>query len=103
MNGLASLAQDPGPGLATLSVPGGRVPRLPVRRQLSLPVTSLSCSTQPLGTPGIPNKVSPWPLEEAETCDEETSLIDDNRYTTGRMLTSEDIGNIKNLRYSCHV
>ncbi len=61
------------PGLATLSVPPTGHSRLPVKRQLSLPVTS-----QLTGAPVIGNKVSPWPLE-LHTCDEETSLIDDNR------------------------
>ena len=71
MNGL-----EAPPGLATLSVPTGHS-RLPVKRQLSLPVTGLS-SPQLASAPVIGNKVSPWPLEQ-QTCDEETSLIDDNR------------------------
>lgn len=74
MNGL----EAPAPGLATLTVPPTGHPRLPVRRQLSLPVTGLG-SPQLAGAPVIGNKVSPWPLEQQTCCDEETSLIDDNR------------------------
>ena len=85
MNGLTSLqteamaSQQP-PGLCTLSVPTH--PRLPVKRQLSLPVTGLAYSPQLAGAPVIGNKVSPWPLEQ-HACDEETTLIDNNRYGEG--------------------
>ena len=73
MNGLASLqteamASQQTPGLSTLSVP-----RPQVKRQLSLPVTSHLANT-----PVIANKINPWPLNQ-ETCDEETSLMSDNR------------------------
>ena len=76
MNGLASLqteamaSQQP-PGLCTLSVPANT--RLPVKRQLSLPVTS-----QLANTPVIANKINPWSLDLA-SCDEEMSLMADNR------------------------
>ena len=66
-------APAPTPGLNsdTLTVPSRA--RLPVRRQLSLPVSTLSPTNL-----ANANKISPLPPEK-ETCDEETSLIDEKK------------------------
>ena len=64
------LQPGPDPARGAEGEPSSRSPRRSKDSHLSSP--------QLAGAPVIGNKVSPWPLEQ-QTCDEETSLIDDNR------------------------